>query len=173
MSIATSAVNAGMTIPDIWGIKRFGRRLLLLFGAFRTIICAIVNSNTSPGNQFYNLRRSHFFACKSLLRRCMGIPSMGRPRRDIPSESPREGNVTLNCLVWLWDFGIALPVSLFSSQASVPDRFLLSDLAAPYLVNSGHGNAKFGTKVFYIWGPMCFCCSSLHTSASPRQVPFS
>ena len=37
----------------------------------------------------------------------MGIRTMGRPRRDIPSESRREGNVTLNCLVWLWDFGIA------------------------------------------------------------------
>jgi MFS transporter, SP family, sugar:H+ symporter len=31
-------------------------------------------------------------------------------------------------------------------------------LTAPYLVDSGSGNADLGTKVFYIWGTTCFCC---------------
>jgi len=35
-------------------------------------------------------------------------------------------------------------------------RFLFN-LVAPYLVGSGPGNADLGTKVFYIWGSMCFC----------------
>jgi SP family sugar:H+ symporter-like MFS transporter len=29
---------------------------------------------------------------------------------------------------------------------------------APYLVDSGPGNANLGTKVFYIWGSTCFGC---------------
>jgi MFS transporter, SP family, sugar:H+ symporter len=29
---------------------------------------------------------------------------------------------------------------------------------APYLVDSGPGNANLGTKVFYIWGTTCFMC---------------
>jgi SP family sugar:H+ symporter-like MFS transporter len=26
------------------------------------------------------------------------------------------------------------------------------------MVDSGHGNANLGTKVFYIWGSTCACC---------------
>ena len=55
ISIATSTVNVGMTIPGIWGVERFGRRRLLLVGAIGMTICefiiAIVGSTTSQGNQ--------------------------------------------------------------------------------------------------------------------------
>ncbi|KAI0285750.1 hypothetical protein BGY98DRAFT_1173228 [Russula aff. rugulosa BPL654] len=30
--------------------------------------------------------------------------------------------------------------------------------STPYMVGTGPGNANMGTKVFYIWGSMCFCC---------------
>ena len=55
ISIATSTVNVGMTIPGIWGVERFGRRSLMLFGAIGMTICefiiAIVGSTTSTSNQ--------------------------------------------------------------------------------------------------------------------------
>jgi SP family sugar:H+ symporter-like MFS transporter len=55
ISIATSTVNVGMTIPGIWGVERFGRRRLLLIGAIGMTICeflvAIVGSATSQSNQ--------------------------------------------------------------------------------------------------------------------------
>jgi len=55
ISIAISTINAGMTIPGVWGVERFGRRPLLLFGAIGTtvceFVCAIVGSTTSQGNR--------------------------------------------------------------------------------------------------------------------------
>jgi SP family sugar:H+ symporter-like MFS transporter len=55
ITIATSVVNVGMTLPGIWGVERFGRRSLLLLGAIGMTICefiiAIVGSTTSTGNK--------------------------------------------------------------------------------------------------------------------------
>jgi sugar porter (SP) family MFS transporter len=55
ISIATSTVNVGMTLPGIWGVERFGRRRLLLVGAVGMTICefiiAIIGSTTSLTNQ--------------------------------------------------------------------------------------------------------------------------
>ncbi len=55
ISIATSTVNVGMTLPGIWGVERFGRRRLLLVGAVGMTICefivAIVGSATKETNQ--------------------------------------------------------------------------------------------------------------------------
>jgi len=54
ISIATSTVNVGMTVPGIWGVERFGRRRLLLVGAVGMTICefiiAIIGSTTSASN---------------------------------------------------------------------------------------------------------------------------
>jgi SP family sugar:H+ symporter-like MFS transporter len=54
ISIATSTVNVGMTLPGIWGVERYGRRSLLLVGAVGMCICefiiAIVGSTTSTSN---------------------------------------------------------------------------------------------------------------------------
>jgi len=55
ISIATSTVNVGMTLPGVWGVERFGRRRLLLVGAVGMTICefiiAIIGSTTSKTNQ--------------------------------------------------------------------------------------------------------------------------
>ena len=39
ISVATNIVNVFMTIPGIWGIERFGRRSLLLYGAALMCVC--------------------------------------------------------------------------------------------------------------------------------------
>ncbi|KAH9965623.1 general substrate transporter [Lactifluus volemus] len=55
ISIATSTVNVGMTLPGIYGVERFGRRRLLLVGAVGMTVCeyiiAIIGSTTSKTNQ--------------------------------------------------------------------------------------------------------------------------
>jgi len=55
ISIATSTVNVGMTLPGIWGVERFGRRRLLLVGAVGMTVCeymiAIIGSATKQTNQ--------------------------------------------------------------------------------------------------------------------------
>ena len=54
ITIATNVVNVGMTVPGIWGVERFGRRRLLLVGAFGMCVCefivAIVGVTVSVNN---------------------------------------------------------------------------------------------------------------------------
>ena len=42
ISVATSVVNVFMTLPGIYGVERFGRRSLLLFGAAGMCICEFI-----------------------------------------------------------------------------------------------------------------------------------
>jgi len=55
ISIATSTVNVGMTLPGLWGVERFGRRRLLLVAALGMTICeyiiAIIGSTTGKTNR--------------------------------------------------------------------------------------------------------------------------
>ena len=55
ITIATSTVNVGMTLPGLWGVERFGRRRLLLVGAIGMTVCefiiAIIGSATAQSNQ--------------------------------------------------------------------------------------------------------------------------
>jgi hypothetical protein len=50
-----------------------------------------------------------------------------------------------------------MPVSNFSFSRACFGKFS-SYFIAPYLVDSGPGNANLGTNVFYIWGSTCCCC---------------
>lgn len=54
ISVATNVVNVGMTLPGIWGVERFGRRSLLLWGAAVMCVCeylvAIIGVTVSTHN---------------------------------------------------------------------------------------------------------------------------
>ena len=39
ISVATNVVNVFMTIPGMWGVEKFGRRSLLLWGAVVMTVC--------------------------------------------------------------------------------------------------------------------------------------
>ena len=41
-SVATNIVNVFMTLPGMWGIERFGRRSLLLWGAAWMTMCEFI-----------------------------------------------------------------------------------------------------------------------------------
>ncbi len=55
ISVATNIVNVFMTLPGMWGIERFGRRSLLLWGAALMCVCeflvAIIGVTISTENQ--------------------------------------------------------------------------------------------------------------------------
>ena len=55
ISIATSTVNVGMTLPGIWGVERYGRRRLLIVGAVGMTVCefivAIIGSTAKQSNK--------------------------------------------------------------------------------------------------------------------------
>ena len=54
ISVATNIVNVFMTLPGMWGIERFGRRSLLLYGAAVMCVCeflvAIIGVTISVDN---------------------------------------------------------------------------------------------------------------------------
>ncbi|EJF64135.1 MFS monosaccharide transporter [Dichomitus squalens] len=143
ISVATNIVNCFMTLPGMWGIERFGRRSLLLYGAVVMCICefivAIVGVTISVENQ------SGQQALIALV--CIYIAAFASTWGPIawvicgeifPLNIRAKAMSLSAASNWLWNFGIGY--------------------ATPYLVNSGPGNADLGVKVFFIWGSTCAGC---------------
>jgi sugar porter (SP) family MFS transporter len=143
ISIATSVVNVGMTLPGIWGVERFGRRRLLLVGAIGMTICefiiAIVGSTTSTSNQAAQSVEVAFVCFYIAFFASTWGPVAWVITGEIFPLKIRAKAMSLSVASnWLWNFAIAY--------------------ATPYLVDSGPGNLDLGTKVFFIWGSTCFGC---------------
>jgi SP family sugar:H+ symporter-like MFS transporter len=143
ISIATSTVNVGMTLPGIWGIERFGRRRLLLIGAIGMTVCefiiAIVGSTSSTSNKSAQSAEVAFVCIYIAFFASTWGPIAWVITGEIFPLKIRAKAMSLSVASnWLWNFGITY--------------------ATPYLVDSGPGNANLGTKVFYIWGSTCFGC---------------
>jgi SP family sugar:H+ symporter-like MFS transporter len=143
ISIATSTVNVGMTLPGIWGVERYGRRSLLLVGAVGMCICefiiAIVGSTTSTSNHTAQSVAVAFVCIYIGFFASTWGPVAWVVTGEIFPLKIRAKAMSLSVASnWLWNFGIAY--------------------CTPYLVDSGPGNLDLGTNVFYIWGSTCFCC---------------
>ncbi|KAI0295354.1 MFS monosaccharide transporter [Multifurca ochricompacta] len=143
ISIATSTVNVGMTIPGIWGVERFGRRRLLIVGAVGMTICefiiAIIGSTTKLTNQSAQSAEVALVCFYIAFFASTWGPIAWVVTGEIFPLNIRAKAMSLSVASnWLWNFGISY--------------------ATPYLVDAGPGNADLGTKVFYIWGSTCFCC---------------
>ncbi|KAI0246702.1 MFS monosaccharide transporter [Lactifluus subvellereus] len=143
ISIATSTVNVGMTVPGIWGVERFGRRRLLLVGAIGMTICefiiAIIGSTTTQSNQSAQSAEVALVCFYIAFFASTWGPVTWVVTGEIFPLKIRAKAMSLSVASnWLWNFAIGY--------------------ATPYMVDSGPGNANLGTKVFYIWGTTCFCC---------------
>ncbi|THH28577.1 hypothetical protein EUX98_g5616 [Antrodiella citrinella] len=143
-SVATGVVNVGMTIPGMWGVERFGRRNLLIYGAAWMCICeflvAIIGVTISVTNTA-GQKALIGLVCLYVA----GFASTWGPIAwvvvgEIFPLQIRAKAMSLSIASnWLWNFGIAY--------------------ATPYLVNAGAGNADLGVKVFFLWGSTCLCCT--------------
>ena len=143
MSVATNIVNVFMTLPGMWGIEKFGRRALLLYGAAVMCVCeflvAIIGVTISVQNQAGQ---------KALIALvCIYIAAFASTwgpiawviTGEIFPLNIRAKAMSLSVASnWLWNFAIGY--------------------ATPYLVNPGAGNANLGVKVFFIWGSTCAGC---------------
>ncbi|EPT04899.1 hypothetical protein FOMPIDRAFT_1021676 [Fomitopsis schrenkii] len=139
-SVATNIVNVFMTIPGMWGIERFGRRSLLLWGAAWMTMCefiiAIVGVTISVDNK---AGQQALIALTCLY--IAGFASTWGPIAWVITGEIFPLNVRAKAMSmsvasnWLWNFGIGY--------------------ATPYLVNTGPGNAGLESKVFFIWGSTC------------------
>jgi SP family sugar:H+ symporter-like MFS transporter len=143
ISIATSTVNVGMTLPGIWGVERFGRRRLLLVGAVGMTICefmiAVIGSATKQNNQSAQSAEVALVCFYIAFFASTWGPIAWVVIGEIFPLKIRAKAISLSTASnWAWNFAIAY--------------------ATPYMVDAGAGNANLGTKVFYIWGSTCFCC---------------
>jgi len=143
-SVATGIVNVFMTLPGMYGVERYGRRNLLIFGAAWMCVCeflvAIIGVTVSVTN---TAGQKALIALVCLY--IAGFASTWGPIAWVVVGEIFPLNIRAKAMSlsvasnWLWNFGIGY--------------------ATPYLVNSGPGNADLGVKVFFLWGSTCLCCT--------------
>jgi len=143
VQVATNIVNVFMTLPGMWGIERFGRRSLLIWGAAWMCMCeflvAIIGvtipTDNKAGQQGLVALICLYIAAFAATWGPIAWVVIG----EIFPLNIRAKALSLSAASnWLWNFAISF--------------------ATPYLVNSGKGNADLGVKVFFIWGSTCACC---------------
>ncbi|KAI0766561.1 MFS monosaccharide transporter [Trametes elegans] len=143
ITVATNIVNVFMTLPGMWGVEKFGRRSLLLWGAVVMCICeylvAIIGvtisiNNTSGQKALIALVCIYIAAFASTWGPIAWVIT-----GEIFPLNIRAKAMSLSVASnWLWNWAISY--------------------ATPYLVNKGPGNAALGVKVFFIWGSTCAGC---------------
>lgn len=141
--VATNIVNVFMTLPGMWGIERFGRRPLLIWGAVVMCICEFLVAIIGVTISVHNTAGQK--ALVALV--CIYIAAFAATWGPIawvvvgeifPLNVRAKAMSLAVASNWLWNFGIGY--------------------ATPYLVNPGPGNAGLQSKVFFIWGSTCACC---------------
>ncbi|KAI0644198.1 MFS monosaccharide transporter [Trametes meyenii] len=140
ITIATNIVNVFMTIPGMWGVERFGRRTLLLYGAAVMCVCeylvAIIGVTISVEDEAGQKALIALVCIYIAAFASTWGPIAWVVTGEIFPLNIRAKAMSLSVASnWLWNFGIGY--------------------ATPYLVNDGPGNAGLGSKVFFIWGSTC------------------
>ena len=173
ISIATSTVNVGMTIPGIWGVERFGRRRLLLVGAVGMTVCefiiAIIGSATSSSNQSAQSALVAFVCFYIAFFASTWGPIAWVVTGEIFPLQIRAKAMSLSVASnWLWNWAIA-----YSSEY-LP---LFRRAFVPILIYWQRRTWSILAQETRTWVPRCFtsgarrvsAVSYLHTSAFPRQ----
>ncbi|KAH7068498.1 general substrate transporter [Paraphoma chrysanthemicola] len=143
ITMITSAVNVGSTFPGLYLVEKWGRRNLLLFGAFGMAFCqfvvAITGTVAGTDNQAAQNALIAFVCIYIFFFACSWGPVAWVVTGEIFPLKVRAKSLSMTTATnWLLNFGIGY--------------------ATPYMVNSGPGNANLGAKVFFVWGGCCFIC---------------
>lgn len=153
ISMITSAVNVGSTIPGLYAIDKFGRRPLLLAGAIGMCISQLIVASLGTVYTGQDPVTGMTFSLNLAAQRtaiafvCIYIfffASTWGPIAWVVTGEIFPLKVRAKCLSmttatnWLLNWAIAY--------------------ATPYLVNFGPGNANLQSKIFFIWFACCFLC---------------
>ena len=177
ISIATSTVNVGMTLPGIWGVERYGRRRLLLVGAVGMTVCefivAIIGSATSQSNKSAQSALVAFVCFYIAFFASTWGPIAWVVTGEIFPLKIRAKAMSLSVASnWLWNWAIA-----YSSEC-LP---LLLCVFAPIILSVWQRRTWLTLgKETQTWAPRCStsgvrrvsAVSSLHISAFRRQRDF-
>lgn len=140
VSMITTAVNVGSTPLSFWTIEKFGRRMLLIYGALGMLVCefiiAIVGT-AAEGSKAASTCLIVFTCIYIFFFASTWGPAAWVVIGEIFPLPIRAKGVALSTASnWLWNFVIGF--------------------ITPYMVNSEYGNMK--TKVFFVWGATCTAC---------------
>ncbi|THV50866.1 hypothetical protein BGAL_0133g00240 [Botrytis galanthina] len=152
IQMITSAVNVSSTLPGLYGIEKFGRRPLLLWGAvgmcISQLLVAVLGTVTTGQNADGSVFAKNLAGQKaSIAFICIYIFFFAS---------------TWGPLAWVV-CGEIFPLKVHAKalSMSVATNWLLNWAIAystPYLVNYGEGNANLQSKIFFIWFACCFVC---------------
>ncbi|KAK9772129.1 putative Major facilitator superfamily (MFS) profile domain-containing protein [Seiridium cardinale] len=152
ISMITSCINVVSTLPGLWGIDKFGRRPLLLWGAVGMCVCqfivAMLGTLTTGQDAVGNIVVYNLSAQKaSIAFVCIYIFFFA---------------ATWGPLAWVVT-GEIFPLKTRAKSLSITTatNWLLNWAIAystPYLVNYGAGYANLQSKIFFIWFAFCFVC---------------
>ncbi|KAH8596383.1 putative glucose transporter rco-3 [Bisporella sp. PMI_857] len=152
ISMITSAVNTGSTLPGLWAIDKWGRRPLLFWGAVgmatSQFLVAVLGTTTTGQNPDGSTFAKNIAAQKaSIAFVCIYIFFFAS---------------TWGPIAWVVT-GEIFPLKVRAKALSMTTatNWLLNWAIAystPYLVNYGPGNANLQSKIFFIWFGCCFLC---------------
>ncbi|PCG94524.1 Major facilitator superfamily domain, general substrate transporter [Penicillium occitanis (nom. inval.)] len=152
ISLITSCVNVGSTIPGLYAIDKWGRRPVLLTGAIgmtvSQLLVAVLGTTTTSQDAVGNIIVHNHAAQKAAIAFiCIYIFFFAA------SWGPIAWVVT----------GEIFPLKVRAKSLSMTTatNWLLNwalSFSTPYLVNYGPGNANLQSKIFFIWFGCCFLC---------------
>lgn len=138
ITMITTIVNVVSTPVSFWTVERFGRRTILLWGAFGMVVCqfivAIVGTVTSAPAAVSAMIA---FICVYIFffASTWGPGAWVLIGEIYPLQIRSRGVALSTASNWLWNCIIAV--------------------ITPYMVDTD--KADLGAKVFYIWGSLCAC----------------
>ncbi|KAF1361731.1 general substrate transporter [Lizonia empirigonia] len=140
ISMITTAVNVGSTPLSFWTVEKFGRRVLLIYGALGMLVCEFVIAivgTVDEGSKaasmcliVFTCFYIFFFASTWGPAAWVVIGEM------FPLPIRAKGVALATASNWLWNFVIGF--------------------ITPYMIDEQYGNLK--TKVFFVWGATCTAC---------------
>lgn len=152
ISMITSAINVGSTIPGMYAIDKWGRRPLLFWGAigmcvsqFIVAMCGTLSTGQRDNGDIYVKNLAGQKAAVSFV--CIYIfffastwgPLAWVVTGEIFPLKTRAKSLSMTTATnWLFNWAIAY--------------------STPYLVNYGSGYANLQSKIFFIWFGCCFVC---------------
>ncbi|KAF2995439.1 Plasma membrane low glucose sensor [Neopestalotiopsis sp. 37M] len=152
ISMITSCINVASTLPGLWGVEKFGRRPLLLWGAVgmcvSQLLVAVLGTTTTGQDASGNVIVFNLEAQKaSIAFVCIYIFFFAS---------------TWGPLAWVVT-GEIFPLKTRAKSLSITTatNWLLNwaiAYATPYLVNYGEGYANLQSKIFFVWFAFCFVC---------------
>ncbi|KAJ4266152.1 glucose transporter [Fusarium torreyae] len=140
-SLIINIINVVSTIPGLLVIEHWGRRKLLMIGAFGMAGCQLLMASfdTARGQNFEKASQTiliTFCAINIFFFAASWGPVVWVVTSEIYPLKVRAKAMSISTASnWILNFGIGY--------------------SAPFLVGSGPGNASFGPKIFFIWGAFC------------------